>query len=292
MELLVVGAGSMGRWVAETVDADVAFADADPETAARAAAALDARAVSTDTDESFDAVCLSVPISAVEGAVEAYAPRAERAMFDVTGVMGRPVEAMRAHLPDRERLSLHPLFAPENAPGNVAAVADAPGPVTGAVGEDLSAAGNVVFDTTATEHDEAMETVQASAHAAVLAYALAAAEVRPEFSTPVSEALGDLVDTVTSGTPRVYREIQESFDGAGRVAEAAARVADAEGTTFDRLYREAGPGSQHRGGSTDRERQRESESETDRVRRHDGERGREPGERGRGPDSECGGERE
>ncbi|MFC6726229.1 prephenate dehydrogenase, partial [Halobium palmae] len=29
MNLLVVGAGAMGRWVARTVDADVAFADVD-----------------------------------------------------------------------------------------------------------------------------------------------------------------------------------------------------------------------------------------------------------------------
>ena len=32
MNLLVVGAGEMGRWLADTVDADVAFTDADSET--------------------------------------------------------------------------------------------------------------------------------------------------------------------------------------------------------------------------------------------------------------------
>jgi prephenate dehydrogenase len=240
MELLVVGAGSMGRWVAETVDAAVAFTDRDPETAAQAAATLGARAVSTDTEETFDAVCLAVPISAVADAVETYAPRADRAMFDVAGVMEAPVEAMRTHLPDRERLSLHPLFARQNAPGNVAAVADASGTVTEAVRRDVAAAGNDVFETTAAEHDEAMETVQAGAHAAVLSYALAASAVRPEFHTPVSAALGDVADTVTDGTPRVYREIQESFEGADRVAEAAARIAEADGEAFDRLYREAG----------------------------------------------------
>jgi len=44
---------------------------------------------------------------------------------------------------------------------------------------------------------------------------------------------------VTGGTPRVYREIQETFEGAERVAEAARRVADAEGEAFDDLYHEA-----------------------------------------------------
>jgi prephenate dehydrogenase len=86
-----------------------------------------------------------------------------------------------------------------------------------------------------------METVQAGAHAAVLAYALAAREVRPEFHTPVSTALAEAAEAVTGGTPRVYREIQATFDGADRVAEAAARVAAAAGDdgAFDDLYRAA-----------------------------------------------------
>jgi prephenate dehydrogenase len=242
MDLLVVGAGEMGRWVARTVDRPVAVTDVDETVAREAAAELgpDVRAVSSETTATFDAVCLAVPISAVSEAIERYAPRAERAMCDVSGVMTGPVRAMRTHLPDRERVSMHPLFAASNAPGNVAVVADAPGPVTDAMCADVADAGNGLFETTPTEHDDAMETVQAGAHTAVLAYALAASEVRSEFATPVSAAMDDLVDAVTGGTPRVYREIQETFDGAATVAEAARRVADSEGEEFDDLYREAG----------------------------------------------------
>ncbi|MFC6825810.1 prephenate dehydrogenase/arogenate dehydrogenase family protein [Halopelagius fulvigenes] len=241
MEVLVVGAGAMGRWAGETLAAefDVAYADRDPEAAARAAAEAGGRAVSLDAEESFDAVCLAVPISAVREAVRAHAPKAERAVADVTGVMDAPVAAMRAAAPDRERVSLHPLFAPENAPGNVAVVADAPGPVSDAILGAIADAGNEVFETTATEHDAAMETVQAGAHAAILAYALAAEDVREEFATPISAGLEELVEAVTTGTPRVYREIQESFPGADRVAEAARRVADADGEAFEDLYEEA-----------------------------------------------------
>jgi prephenate dehydrogenase len=243
MDLLGVGAGEMGRWIARTVDRPVAVTDVDPAVAERAAADLDGvRAMPADTTATFDVVCLAVPISVVDEAVERYAPRAERAMCDVSGVMRGPVEAMRAALPDRERASIHPLFAASNAPGNVAVVADAPGPATDAVRADLRAAGNHLFETTAAEHDAAMETVQAGAHTAILAYALAAADVREEFATPVSAAMDDLVETVTGGTPRVYREIQETFDGAEAVAEAARRIAAAEGETFDDLYREAGNG--------------------------------------------------
>ncbi|WP_248897356.1 prephenate dehydrogenase/arogenate dehydrogenase family protein [Haloplanus halobius] len=241
MDLLVVGAGEMGRWVARTVARPVALADIDAAAAERAADDIDGvRAVPTDTTETFDAVCLAVPISAVADAIDRYAPRAERAMCDVTGVMAAPVDAMRDALPDHERVSMHPLFAASNAPGNVAVVADAPGSVTDAIRDDLAAAGNHLFETTVAEHDEAMETVQAGAHTAVLAYALAAADVREEFATPVSAALDDLVETVTGGTPRVYREIQETFEGDDDVAEAAKRVAEAEGEAFDDLYREAG----------------------------------------------------
>ncbi|WP_336022169.1 prephenate dehydrogenase/arogenate dehydrogenase family protein [Halobellus salinisoli] len=251
MEVLVVGAGAMGRWAGETLttEFEIAFADRDATAAASAADDVGGRTVALDTDETFDAVCLAVPITAAEAAIEAHANRADRAMIDVTGVMEGPVAAMRAYLPDRERVSLHPLFAPENAPGNVAAVVDATGPVTDAVLDEIGDAGNHVFETDPDEHDSAMETVQAGAHTAVLAYALAAEDVREEFATPVSEVLADLVGTVTDGTPRVYREIQESFEGADDVADAARRIADADGDAFEELYDEAG--RRHRGEETD-----------------------------------------
>ena len=242
MDMLVVGAGEMGRWIARTVDRPVAVTDVDPAVAERAAGTIDGvRAVPADTDETFAVVCLAVPISVVDEAVDRYAENAGRAMCDVSGVMTGPVEAMRATLPDRERVSLHPLFAATNAPGNVAVVADAPGPATDALRADLTVAGNHLFETTAAEHDTAMETVQAAAHTAILAYALAAADVREEFATPVSATLDDLVAAVTGGTPRVSREIQATFAGAERIAEAARRIADAEGEAFDDCYREARP---------------------------------------------------
>jgi len=237
-----VGAGAMGRWAGRTLAStfDVAVADRDPETASDAAGAVGGRAVALDTAETFEAVCLAVPMGVVREAVDAHADRASRAMVDVTGVMADPVAAMRDRLPDRERVSLHPLFSPENAPGNVAVVRDAPGPVTDEVLGAVDAAGNRTFDTDPEEHDTAMETVQAGAHTAVLAYALAAADVREEFATPVSRELSDLVGAVTGGTPRVYRDIQETFGGADAVADAARRIADADGDAFERLYEEAG----------------------------------------------------
>lgn len=249
MDLLVVGAGAVGRWFAGVAGADrVAFADVDPAAARAAAERVGGRTAALDGDGSFDAVCLAVPMPAAPEAAARHAPRAERALVDVVGAMEPVVAAGREHAPDRERLSLHPLFAPENAPGNVAAVHDAPGPVTDEVRAALDDAGNGVFDTTPAEHDRAMRTVQAAAHAAVLAYGLARESVRDEFATPVSRGLDDLVATVTGNSPRVYRDIQRTFDGAPAVAEAASRVATADDEAFERLYRSARDTEQAEGG--------------------------------------------
>jgi prephenate dehydrogenase len=173
-------------------------------------------------------------------AIESHASRAREAMLDLTGSMVEPVTLMAEQAPDRERLSLHPLFAPENAPGRIAMVPAASGPVTERIQDDLAAAGNDLIKTTAEAHDQAMETVQAKTHAAVLAFALAADEVDPAFATPVFDRMTEIVDEVTDGQPRVYADIQDAFDGAEAVAEAAGVVADADRERFEQLFRDAG----------------------------------------------------
>lgn len=240
MTLLVVGAGTMGEWFARTLaeTTEIAVADTDLEQASAVADRLGAKTVGLDTDERFDTVCFAIPMSAAENAIAKHAPKAERAVIDVTGNMTEPLDAMRTHASDRERLSLHPLFAPKNAPGRIAMVADAAGPATDEIRTTL-AVENALFETTPAEHDRAMETVQAGAHAAVLAYALAAEDVREEFHTPISGPLDDLGGQILSGSPRVYAEIQEHFGGAGAIAEAAERIASADGEGIEQLYREA-----------------------------------------------------
>ena len=248
MDVLVVGAGAMGRWFARAVaDAveEIAFADVDPAVAEQAVTEfggnVSVRTTPVDSDERFEVVCLAVPMPAVEDAVASHADRAEQALVDVTGAIADPVAAMATCAPDRERVSLHPLFAPENEPGNVAVVADEPGPITDRLREALAARGNHLFETTPEEHDTAMETVQASAHAAVLAYALASegTDVREEFHTPVSAGLADLTEQVTGNSSEVYAEIQAAFDGAEEVAAAAERIAGADSETFAKLYERA-----------------------------------------------------
>ena len=259
--LLVVGAGTVGRWIADVLDvADTAFCDTDSATARTAADATGGRVVDIDSEERFDVVAIAVPISVATEAIAAHAPKADRAVFDVTGTMREPLTVMAEHAPDVECVSLHPLFAPEHAPGTVAMVTDAaesPGEdtddpgneresdadsVTAGIEAALRAAGNEPFVTTAEEHDRAMVTVQARTHAAVLAFSLAAEPVDERFHTPVSGALSEIVARITDGTPRTYAEIQAVFDGSDDVAAAAARLAKADSEEFERLYREASAG--------------------------------------------------
>lgn len=247
MDVLVVGAGEMGRWfgrvLVESADEPVAlaFADTDTDAAASAASARDATTVSSPSDSRHDLVCIAVPIPAAVQAIEQWAPAATDAVLDLTGTMTEPVAALAAHAPDRERISIHPLFAPANEPGNVAVVSDADGPRSETVRTALAARGNDLYETTPAEHDEAMRTVQARTHAAVLAFGLVAEPVPEGLQTPISAELTDLVAQVTDGDPQVYAEIQAAFSGADDVADAAGRLAAADAREFARLYEDADP---------------------------------------------------
>lgn len=245
MQLLVVGAGEMGRWFARSSGADaVAFMDRDHAVAEAAVdavgSAIDTRAVPLDSDERFDVVCIAVPMSAVPEAIAEYESLASDAVVDVSGEMRDSVAALREHAGGRQRASFHPLFSAANAPGNVPVVIEEDGPEIAAIREALSAAGNEVFETTPDEHDRAMETVQAKAHTAVLAYALAADEVDERFQTPLSGPLSELVEQVIGNTPEVYAEIQRRYAGGDELAAAARELADADEETFHELYEDAG----------------------------------------------------
>ena len=248
MDVLMVGAGAMGRWLGRVLlevddsppdeeSLEVSFYDTDPDVAEATASETGGRALHSLDDDEFDLVCIAVPIPVASAAMEEHAPRARTAVIDVTGTMTEPVELMARYAPECERCSLHPLFAPANEPGNIPVVVDENGPVTSYLRNALVARGNHVFETTPDEHDAAMETVQAKAHAAVLSFALAADEVPDAFHTPISAELCALADAVLDGNPSVYAEIQGAFAGATDVVAAAERIAAADTDGFEDLYR-------------------------------------------------------
>ncbi|MFB6133202.1 MAG: prephenate dehydrogenase/arogenate dehydrogenase family protein [Halanaeroarchaeum sp.] len=240
MEVLIVGAGAVGRWVASVHDGPVAFADADTDAARTAAVdRSDARTVALDGEETFDVVSVAVPMRAATPVIEQQASRATRAIVDWTGSMRDPIETMTAVAPDLERVSYHPLFAPEYAPGRIAVTRAESGPATDAFEERFVAAGNELVPVSAGEHDEAMRTIQGRAHAAILAFGLAAEDVPDSLATPVFEDLDALRRRVTGGNSSVYADIQAVFDGAEDVADAARAIAEADRETFADLYDDA-----------------------------------------------------
>lgn len=138
MNVLIVGAGSMGIWLGTAIGsvATITYADVDREAAAAAAAATGGSVTTLDGDDTgrddtvggedtqkeqdtYDAVCLAVPMAHVTEAIAEQASRADHAVIDVSGVMAPPLTAMREHAPDHERVSLHPLFAPERSPARL-----------------------------------------------------------------------------------------------------------------------------------------------------------------------------
>lgn len=243
MDILIVGAGAMGQWFATHVTGSVTFADVDQSAAQEAAAEHDGEVFHQNTakEHGYDLVCIAVPMSAVGEAIEAYGPYAREAIVDVTGVMELPLQAMKAICPDIQRASFHPLFAPENAPGNIPTVIDQDGPIISSIIEWFESQENKIIQTTAEEHDAAMESIQAAAHTAVIAYGLAVDDVPDGYETPISNTLDELVTQVTTGNPDVYLEIQQMFDGADRVAEMAQQIATADREKFVELYHAAVP---------------------------------------------------
>lgn len=247
METLVVGAGAVGRWFAACSPDDVAFADVDQAAAeaaaevAHRAAGRVGRAVSLDTEESFGLVCIAVPLGEAAPAIRRHAPRAQTAVIDLTGQMVEPLQTMASVAPARERASLHPMFAPEHAPGRIALARSAPGPATDRVRRWLTDAGNEILEVDPSTHDDAMRTIQGRAHAAILAFALAAEPVPTNLGTPVYDELLALVERITGGESRVYADIQSTFGGAEDVAAAADRIAAADADAFEALYRQARP---------------------------------------------------
>lgn len=228
MNLLIVGAGTMGQWLGTAVQSvfdEIAFIDEQKAVAREAADNVNARAIDHRPGERFSAVGVAVPIPTVEVAIETHVEFAETAIFDVAGVMNPPASAMAEHAPELEHISLHPLFAPDSEPGRIAVNSAAPGPVTTRVLAVLAERGNTLIETTPEEHDDAMTTIQGAVHAALFSYALAVDRVPAELHTPLSETMVELARRLTAGDPDVYADIQATFGGASLVATAANQFA-------------------------------------------------------------------
>ena len=241
MDALIVGAGAVGRWFGSLWDGPVAFADVDRAVASQAAEAdQNATVAALDETKTYDLVVVAVPMRVATDVIAEQADRATRALADFTGSMGDPLDAMAEVGEDLERVSFHPLFAPEHAPGRVAKSVGKPGPAVDELTRALVGDGNTVVPVEAGVHDDAMRTVQGRTHAAILAFGLAADPVPEGLETPVYEELAALRARVTDGSPGVYADIQDRFDGVEDLERALSRLSGAERSEFESLYDDAG----------------------------------------------------
>ncbi len=206
MDVLIVGAGSMGTWFGSAIDGRVAFADVDADAASRAADAVGVGRGSSRWD--------GVRCRLSRGADGSRCRRGRRARAaSEAGARrcirrdGAALEAMAEHAPDRERLSLHPLLRPnarpDRSPSSAIGRGRRPTP---------SARRSPTVETTCSRRRRPNTTRRwrrfRRRHAAVLSFALAAESVPDGFETPVYEQLRALAQQVTAGTPRVYADIQ------------------------------------------------------------------------------------
>ena len=238
MRMLIVGAGTMGEWFGTLASewVSVEITDIDHTRAKAVADSIGVSARQQPIDSAVDIVVTAVPIPATVPVIEEYGQLANSAIIDVSGTMAEPIEAMRSVGPACELLCLHPLFSPDNAPGNIPMVVEHDGRIAEQLTELLEAAGNTCFQTTATEHDAAMRTVQSKAHSAILAYALSAEPVDDKFQTPISSQLNDLASSILSGESRVYADIQSYFSGRESSAGSADILAQADYREFQELF--------------------------------------------------------
>jgi prephenate dehydrogenase len=234
----IVGAGAFGRFAARHLAADFAVTLADPDPDARDRAAADGLAVGELSDVAgADIVVLAVPWRRLAEVAAAIAPLLTPAaiVVDVSSIKVAPLAALRAALPGRTIVGLHPLFGPQSGAHGLAGLPIAH--CTGGTGADRRIARYLErrlklrrIAVSAEEHDREMGRVQGLTH--VIARALTTLRLaETPLATRSFSHLARMVDIVGRDSEAVFRTIVADNPHAGAAARAfeaalAAIVAD------------------------------------------------------------------
>lgn len=222
MKVVIIGAGAMGKWLANFAKqnlGEVTVADINPARAKEVASELGASAKPVkEAAAQAEILLVSVPISKTSETVRSLAEVAPKGalLADIASVKSEVVEVMRRVKTDIELVSVHPLFGPGAASvagKDIVVVPVKPGKRYSELKKRLVELGARVTEMDAEQHDRLMAIIQCMTHFVLLAYLTAIKSMKGlKFArglrTPMFASLMNLAKAVLAGNPEVYGELQ------------------------------------------------------------------------------------
>lgn len=222
MKVAVIGAGAMGRWLADFAKqnlGEVVIADVSAAKAERVARELSISSRSvTEAAAEAELVLVAVPISKTPEVIKSLAGQVQRGalLADVTSVKSDVVEAMQTVEARVELVSLHPLFGPgaTSIKGkDFVVVPVKPGKRYTVLKHRLIELGAQITEMEAEGHDRLMAIIQCMTHFVLIAYLNALKSMKglkraEKLHTPMFTTLLNLAKAVLAGNPELYGELQ------------------------------------------------------------------------------------
>ena len=221
MKVAVIGAGEMGRWLADFSKClgEVTVSDISAAKASKVASEL--RIASKPAREAIqraDIVLIAVPIPKTPGVLKSAAKIARKGalLADVASVKSDAVNAMRGIKAEIELVSMHPLFGPGASSlknKDIVVVPVRPGKLYKELKRALAKKGARITEMDEDTHDRVMAIVQCMSHFVLLAYmhsmkSVSGLKQADRLRTPIFSNLMNLAKASMTGNPDLYGELQ------------------------------------------------------------------------------------
>jgi prephenate dehydrogenase len=222
VRVAVIGAGAMGKWLANFAKrnlGEVTVADIKSAKAKDVASEVGASAKPIkEAAARAELLLIAVPISKTPETVKSLAeivPK-DALLADVASVKSDVVDVMRKIKNNIELVSVHPLFGPgavSIAGKDIVVVPVKHGKRYLELKKRLVELGARVTEMEAEQHDRLMAIIQCMTHFVLLAYLTAIKSMKElklakEIRTPMFAALTSLAKAVLAGNPELYGELQ------------------------------------------------------------------------------------
>ncbi len=221
MNIAIVGAGDMGRWLATIFKetGGVTISDISAKKAEKVASELGVKSKSAaEAVRDADLVLVAIPISKTPEAVKSFAGVAKRGalLADVASVKTEVVKAMRSIRAEVELVSLHPLFGPGAASvkgKDIVVIPVRAGNRYRYLKRTLKMMGARITEMDANEHDRIMAISQCMTHFVLISYLNAIKSIKwmkqaEKLSTPMFSSFINLAKAILAGNPELYGELQ------------------------------------------------------------------------------------